>query len=51
VSSSESFTDFLCTSANEIPGIVAQSNGFALEQNQRDAWQEEIHILKTILQR
>jgi hypothetical protein len=47
---SSTITDFLGTSANEILGILVQGNGFALEQTQRDAWLEEFHILKTILQ-
>ena len=37
-------------STNEIIGLLAQSNEFALEQTQRDAWKEEIIILKNALQ-
>jgi hypothetical protein len=46
---SDTITNFLETSPNEILGILAQSNDFALEQTQRDAWLEEIRILQNIL--
>jgi len=47
---SDTITNFLETSPNEILGILAQSNDFALEQTQRDAWLEEIRILQNVLQ-
>jgi predicted metalloenzyme YecM len=46
---SDTITNFLKTSPNEILGILAQSNDFALEQTQRDAWLEEIRILQNTL--
>jgi len=47
---SDTITNFLKTTPNEILGILAQSNDFALEQTQRDAWLEEIRILQNVLQ-
>jgi len=40
---------FLETNSTEIIGELAINNDFSLEQSQRDAWFEEIHILQTIL--
>ncbi len=41
---------FLATSPNEILGaLLANSAGSATEHSQRDAWQEEITILKNVL--
>jgi len=42
--------NFLTTPSTEILGILAQNNDFDLEQNQRDAWLEEIRILQNTLQ-
>ncbi len=47
---SDTITDFLKSAPNEILGKLVQSNDFALEQTQRDAWVEEIHILQKALQ-
>ena len=47
---SDTITNFLKTSSNEILGELAKSSEFALEQTQRDAWLEEIRILQTVLQ-
>lgn len=43
---SASFSRFLSDSDEEILGILAHNNYFALEINQRNAWREEIAILK-----
>jgi len=43
---SDSITTFLSTSTNEILGTLTRNSGFAIEQTQRDAWLEEIHILQ-----
>lgn len=43
-------TDFLKSAPNEIIGKLVQSNDFALEQTQRDAWLAEINILQQTLQ-
>jgi hypothetical protein len=42
-------TSFLDSSSENILGLLASKNEFALEQTQRDAWLEEIRILKEIL--
>lgn len=47
---SDTIANFLKTSSNEILGKLVQSNDFALEQAQRDAWLEEIRILQKVLQ-
>jgi hypothetical protein len=47
---SDSITDFLQSVPNEILGKLVQSNDFALEQTQRDAWLAEINILQKTLQ-
>jgi len=47
---SDTISDFLKRNNDEILGKLAQGNDFALEQMQRDAWLEEIRILKTVLQ-
>lgn len=47
---SDKISDFYQRSNEEILGKLAQGNDFALEQTQRDAWLEEIRILKNILQ-
>src|SRR5882672_10099746 len=41
-----SIPGFLEDSTNEILGTLAQYNEFALEQTQRDAWSNQIQILK-----
>jgi len=41
--------NFLNTNSDEIIGKLAKSNDFSLEQSQRDAWIEEIKILKSVL--
>jgi hypothetical protein len=47
---SDSIVNFRVTSANEILGILVKSSGgFSVEPTQRDAWLEEIRILKEIL--
>src|SRR6266576_1782142 len=46
---SDSIAKFRDTSANEILGQLVTCSGFAIEQTQRDAWLEEIRILKKIL--
>jgi len=47
---SDTISDFLQRTNDEILGKLAQGNDFALEQTQRDAWLEEIRILKITLQ-
>lgn len=47
---SDTISDFLKRNNDEILGRLAQGNDFALEQTQRDAWLEEIRILKKVLQ-
>ena len=47
---SDTITNFLKSAPTEILGKLVQSNDFALEQTQRDAWLEEIHILQRTLQ-
>lgn len=46
---SDTISDFLTKNNDEILGKLAQGNDFTLEQTQRDAWLEEIRILKTAL--
>src|SRR5216683_2592636 len=46
---SDSIVRFRNTSPNEILGQLVRSSGFAIEQTQRDAWLEEIRILKEVL--
>ena len=46
---SDTISDFLRRNNDEILGKLAQGNDFALEQTQRDAWLEEIRILKNVL--
>src|SRR4030095_729041 len=46
---SASIPNFLATSTNEILGTLARNSGFTIEQTQRDAWLEEITILKETL--
>lgn len=46
---SDSIANFLNTSTNEILGTLARNSGFTIEQTQRDAWLEEVAILKVAL--
>jgi hypothetical protein len=46
---SDTISDFITRNNDEILGKLAQGNDFALEQTQRDAWLEEIRILKNVL--
>lgn len=46
---SNTINDFLIESENEILGKLASENPFTLEQQQRDAWIEEVRILKLVL--
>ncbi|MFK7776633.1 MAG: hypothetical protein QM501_00750 [Gimesia sp.] len=46
---SESIASFLATSDEAIIGAMVKNNDFGLEATQRDAWVEEIRILKTFL--
>jgi len=46
---SDSIKNFLNTSPEEILGKLASNYEFSLEQNQRDAWLEEIIILHKVL--
>jgi len=48
---SDSIANFQKTTPDEILGILARNNDFALGQSQRDAWLEEINILQKILSR
>ena len=45
---SESITQFLNTSTDEILGLLTRNSGFAVEPTQRDAWLEEISILRVL---
>ncbi|RPI93247.1 MAG: DUF2075 domain-containing protein, partial [Chloroflexi bacterium] len=47
---SDTITNFLITASNEILGELAQGSDFPVEPTQRDAWLEEIRILKNTLQ-
>jgi hypothetical protein len=47
---SDTISDFQKNNNDEILGKLAQGNDFSLEQTQRDAWLEEIRILKQVLQ-
>ena len=46
---SDSINNFLEDSVEELIGKISLGNEFALEQTQRDAWVEEINILKAVL--
>lgn len=46
---SDSISDFLSKSVDEILGELARASDFDLGQSQRDAWLEEIRILKSAL--
>ena len=47
---SDTIFDFYQRNNDEILGKLAQGNDFTLEQTQRDAWLEEIRILKNVIQ-
>jgi len=47
---SDTITNFIITESNEILGKLVQGSDFPLEPTQRDAWLEEIRILKNTLQ-
>jgi hypothetical protein len=47
---SSTISNFLNSSDDTILGILAKKNPFPLEHTQRDAWLEEIRILKTVLE-
>lgn len=46
---SDSISNFLCSSTDEILGTLALNNDFALIQTQRSAWLAQIEILREIL--
>jgi hypothetical protein len=46
---SDTISNFLTTSPNEILGQLVRGSGFAIEQTQRDAWLEQVRILKNKL--
>ena len=46
---SASISEFKNKKTNEILGELVHNNEFPLEQTQRDAWEEEIRILKKVL--
>lgn len=48
---SDTISSFLKSSTQEILGTLSQNNDFALEQTQRNAWVQEIEILKKVLPR
>jgi hypothetical protein len=45
----DSISNFLAVSPNEILGTLARNSGFDIELTQRNAWSEEIAILKSVL--
>ena len=46
---SDSIANFRNTSSNEILGELVRNSGFSIEQTQRDAWLQEISILRRLL--
>jgi hypothetical protein len=46
---SDSITNFLGINSHELIGKLSLGNGFSLEQTQREAWLEEISILRNAL--
>jgi hypothetical protein len=46
---SDSITAFLTASPTEILGTLVTNSGFAIELTEREAWREEIRILKDVL--
>lgn len=47
---SNSIADFLAKNEDEILGAIARSNPFPTESTQRDAWIEQIRILRPVVQ-
>src|SRR5258706_16119308 len=47
---SDTIPSFIKSTSEEIFGSIAQSSDFAVETTQRDAWLEQIRILKNVLQ-
>jgi predicted metalloenzyme YecM len=47
---SDTIPNFISSTSEEIFGSIAQSSDFAVETTQRDAWLEQIRILKNVLQ-
>lgn len=46
---SDTISNFLVSSSQEIFGALAQNSGFADELTQKEAWNQEIIILKEVL--
>jgi len=46
---SDSISNFLAQSPEEILGILAKNNEFSLEGTQRDAWQAQVRILHEVM--
>jgi hypothetical protein len=46
---SDSIAGFLAASPTDILGILVTNSGFAIELTEREAWREEIRILKDVL--
>jgi hypothetical protein len=46
---SDSITSFLATDPSQILGILTEHSQFPVEQPQRDAWLEQINVLKQVL--
>jgi hypothetical protein len=46
---SDPIAEFLAKTPEEVLGILADNNEFPLETTQRDAWKEEIRILREVL--
>src|SRR5207247_3386156 len=46
---SDSISNFLQTTSNQILGALAQANEFSLEITQRESWLQEIKILREVL--
>lgn len=47
---SDTIPNFISSTSEEIFGSIAQSSDFSVETTQRDAWLEQIRILKNVLQ-
>ena len=47
---SDTIPNFISSTSEEIFGGIAQSSDFSVETTQRDAWLEQIRILKNVLQ-
>lgn len=48
---SSSIKNFLKESTNEVVGILSTNSEFAIEQTQRDAWIQQIEILRNVLRK